>query len=133
MSIAKKAVCLSMVTIGLLGCWFVALNLLRMGSAWSDHVHESRVESGPRIIPKEKLETLSKENLVTLVRVGEMALGAEYRVSRTGYEYLVVISTVALISTVVLTIAFLWSIFLRRRSRNAGTAPASSGTTGPDT
>ena len=127
MSIAKKAVCLSMGAIGLLGCWFVTLNLLRMGSAWSDHVHESRVESGPRIIPKEKLETLSKENLVTLVRVGEMVLGTEYRVSRTGYEYLVVIRAVALISTVFLTTAFLWGIALCRRRRSAGTGSAPSG------
>ena len=127
MSIAKRAVCVVMVTVGLLGCWFVALNLLRMGSAWSDHVHQSRMESGPRIIPKEKLATLSKENLVALVRVGEMVLGAEYRVSRTGYEYLVVIRAVALISTVFLTIAFLWGIALCRRSRSAGAAPASSG------
>ena len=110
---AKRLVCTVLVAVGLVGCWFATIDHLRTLSVWRHHIHDGRLEAGPRTIPKEKLETLSKEDLVMLVDAGERVLAAEDRFSLAGYRDLLATSAIGLISTVIVTFGLLCSVFLQ--------------------
>jgi hypothetical protein len=84
---------------------------------WRGHIRGPVVEKSLRVIPKEKLETLSKESLIQLVRADEMVRGVEYRFSQTGYTYLLVTTAIAVASDLVLALGVLCALLMWRRSR----------------
>lgn len=116
MQVLRRTLCTAVLVLGLLGSWFGAINLLRIASVWRDHIRGAHIEKGPLIIPREKLEALSKDNLIALLGASKAVLGSEYHFSLTGYTDVLVTGAVGFVSTVILTAGVLCRIGFRRRS-----------------
>jgi hypothetical protein len=124
---AKNGLCIALLAVGLVGSWYASSKLIEMLDEWRGHIRGPVVEKSQRVIPKEKLETLSKESLIQIVQADEMVRGSEYRFSQTGYTYLLVTSAIAVASNLIMTLGVLCGLLIwRRRTRNVGQAEAQS-------
>lgn len=119
MSILRRYLCIAMLAIGLLGWWGAVASYVRMADVWRGHIHDNHIESGPLVVPKDKLQSLSKENLVFLVGAGERVLGWEYRFSLIAYRLLLITTAVAFFSSVFGTIGLICVIRSRWRSKQS--------------